>query len=135
MVHTPDLAADVAGQLWEQIAQFASYSFCRAHACVYGRIAWQTAWLKAHHPVEFYVAVFSNHMGMYPMRVHVSDAIRHGVRVFAAAREPVAVRLDDRGERGSGGRGSEVGEVPSAKCRVPNGRGREGARARGARRI
>jgi DNA polymerase III alpha subunit len=82
MVHTPGMGSETADDLWRQIAQFASYSFCRAHACVYGRIAWQTAWLKAHHPRPFYTAVFNNHQGMYPMRVHVGDAIRHGVRVL-----------------------------------------------------
>ncbi|MCG3177697.1 MAG: DNA polymerase III subunit alpha [Phycisphaerae bacterium] len=80
--HTPDLAPESADAIWEQIARFASYSFCRAHACVYGRIAWQTAWLKARHAAAFYTAVFNNHMGMYPMRVHVADAIRHGLRVL-----------------------------------------------------
>ena len=98
MKFTPDLSAESAQRIWEQIAQFASYSFCRAHACVYGRIAWQTAWLKAHCPVEFYAAVFNNHMGMYPMRVHVADAIRHGVRVLPPS-------VNEAGHWASGGGG------------------------------
>ena len=70
-----------AEQIWEQILQFAAYSFCKAHATVYARIAWQTAWLKAHHPLAFYCSLFNNHHGMYPLRVYVWDAIRHGIGV------------------------------------------------------
>lgn len=80
---TPDLSPEAASAIWDNIANFASYSFCRAHACVYGRIAWQTAFAKAHMPAAFYAAVFNNHMGMYPMRVHVGDAIRRGLRITA----------------------------------------------------
>ncbi|MCF7975361.1 MAG: PHP domain-containing protein [Phycisphaerae bacterium] len=71
-----------AEQMWEQILQFAAYSFCKAHATVYARIAWHTAWLKAHHPLAFYWALFNNHHGMYPLRVYVWDAIRHGIGVL-----------------------------------------------------
>ncbi|MCP4452110.1 MAG: hypothetical protein GY809_11660, partial [Planctomycetes bacterium] len=71
-----------AEQIWEQILQFAAYSFCKAHATVYARIAWQTAWLKAHTPLAFYCALFNNHHGMYPLRVYVWDAMRHGIGVL-----------------------------------------------------
>ena len=71
-----------AEKIWEEILRFAAYSYCKAHAAVYANIAWHTAWLKAHFPREFYCAVFNNHQGMYPMRVYVWDAIRHGLRVL-----------------------------------------------------
>ncbi len=71
-----------AEQIWEQILQFAAYSFCKAHATVYARIAWQTAWLKAHAPLAFYCALLNNHHGMYPLRVYVWDAMRHGIGVL-----------------------------------------------------
>jgi DNA polymerase III alpha subunit len=71
-----------AERIWDQILQFAAYSYCKAHATVYGRIAWQTAWLKAHYPLAFYCSLLNNHHGMYPLRVYVWDAMRHGVRVL-----------------------------------------------------
>lgn len=71
-----------AETIWEQVLKFAAYSYCKAHATVYANIAWQTAYLKAHHPQEFYVSLFNNHHGMYPLRVYVWDAIRAGVRVL-----------------------------------------------------
>jgi DNA polymerase-3 subunit alpha len=46
--------------LWELIRPFAGYSFNRAHASGYGLIAYQTAWLKAHYPVEYMAAVLTS---------------------------------------------------------------------------
>lgn len=71
-----------AEQIWEQVSKFASYSFCKAHAAVYGRLAWLTARLKAHHPREFYAAILNCHKSMYPRRVFVWDAIRHGLPIL-----------------------------------------------------
>ena len=71
-----------AEAIWEQILKFAAYSYCKAHATVYGNIAWQTAFLKAHYPREFYTSLFNNHQGMYPLRVYVWDAMRHGIRIL-----------------------------------------------------
>ncbi len=71
----------VAEALWDEILRFAAYSYCKAHATVYANIAWQTAYLKAHYPGAFYTAILNNHHGMYPLRVYVWDAIRHGVKV------------------------------------------------------
>ncbi|OPZ25166.1 MAG: DNA polymerase III subunit alpha [Lentisphaerae bacterium ADurb.BinA184] len=70
-----------AEAIWEQVSRFASYSYCKAHAAVYGRLAWLTARLKAHHPKEFYAAICNGHKSMYPLRVFVWDAIRHGIPV------------------------------------------------------
>jgi DNA polymerase-3 subunit alpha len=46
-------------------------------------IAWQTAFLKANFPQQFYTSLFNNHHGMYPLRVYVWDAIRHGVKILS----------------------------------------------------
>ena len=66
----------------EEILRFASYSYCKAHATVYAHIAWQTAFLKAHYTQAFYCSLFNNHHGMYPLRVYVWDAKRHGIDVL-----------------------------------------------------
>jgi DNA polymerase III alpha subunit len=73
---------DTAETIWEQILKFAAYSYCKAHATVYANIAWQTAFLKAHYPQEFYTSLFNNHHGMYPLRIYVWDAIRSGVKIL-----------------------------------------------------
>ena len=71
-----------AEAIWEQILRFAAYSYCKAHATVYANIAWQTAFLKAHYPLQFYTSLFNNHQGMYPLRVYVWEAIRHGIKIL-----------------------------------------------------
>ncbi len=50
----------VAERLWELILPFARYGFNKAHATAYATIAYRTAYLKAHYPVEFMAAVFAS---------------------------------------------------------------------------
>jgi DNA polymerase-3 subunit alpha len=54
------LSHDQAQTLWRLIQPFAGYSFNRAHAAGYGLVAWQTAYLKAHHPVEYMAALLTS---------------------------------------------------------------------------
>ena len=49
-----------ADHLWGLIERFADYSFNRAHAACYAYIAYQTAWLKAHYPVEYMAALLTS---------------------------------------------------------------------------
>jgi DNA polymerase-3 subunit alpha len=46
----------VANQIWDMMAKFAEYGFPKAHAAAYAIVTYQTAWLKANHPVEFFAA-------------------------------------------------------------------------------
>ncbi len=48
---------DRARAVWELIEPFAGYAFNKAHAWCYGHIAYQTAYLKSNHPVEYLTAV------------------------------------------------------------------------------
>ena len=50
----------MAGDLFEKIVPFADYGFNASHACAYGLVAYQTAYLKAHHPVEFMAAMLTS---------------------------------------------------------------------------
>jgi DNA polymerase-3 subunit alpha len=45
--------------IFDQIAKFAGYGFNKSHAAAYALIAYQTAWLKANYPVEFFAATMS----------------------------------------------------------------------------
>jgi DNA polymerase-3 subunit alpha len=45
-----------ASELFDLIDKFAGYGFNKSHAAAYALVAYQTAWLKAHHPVEFFAA-------------------------------------------------------------------------------
>jgi DNA-directed DNA polymerase III PolC len=56
------LTEDQALALWATIAEFASYSFCSAHAYSYGLISYWTSYLKTHYPAQFicsYLTVYS----------------------------------------------------------------------------
>jgi len=73
----------IAEKVFEQLAAFAAYGFCKAHAVAYAVLAYQTLWLKCHYPAEFFAAVLSNQpMGYYPPRVLVADAKRFGVEIL-----------------------------------------------------
>jgi DNA polymerase-3 subunit alpha len=50
------IPAGKANELFDLIDKFAGYGFNKSHAAAYALVAYQTAWLKAHHPVEFYAA-------------------------------------------------------------------------------
>ncbi|MCX6760697.1 MAG: DNA polymerase III subunit alpha [Candidatus Nealsonbacteria bacterium] len=50
----------IALQIWYWIEPFASYSFNRSHAAAYAMIAYQTAYLKVHFPVEFMAALLTS---------------------------------------------------------------------------
>ena len=45
-----------AAEIFDQVDRFAGYGFNKSHAAAYALIAYQTAWLKANHPVAFYAA-------------------------------------------------------------------------------
>lgn len=45
-----------ANDIWDLIFKFANYGFNKSHAVAYSLVAYQTAWLKAHYPAEFFAA-------------------------------------------------------------------------------
>ncbi len=57
------LAPGVGDKLWKLIEPFAAYGFNKAHAASYGRVAFQTAYMKANFPVEYMSAVLTADAG------------------------------------------------------------------------
>jgi error-prone DNA polymerase len=85
------VAREVADQLFAAVQGFAVYGFCRSHAAAFARTAYETAWLKLNHPVEFGCGLLNNQpMGFYHPSVLVEDLKRHGVKVL-----PVDVNRSD----------------------------------------
>ncbi|MER7810300.1 DNA polymerase III subunit alpha [Streptomyces sp900116325] len=72
----------VLDEVWEIVASFGAYGFCRAHAVAFAVPALQSAWLKAHHPAALYAGLLEHDPGMWPLRVIVADARRHNVPVL-----------------------------------------------------
>jgi len=54
-----DIARDYANELFDLIDKFAGYGFNKSHAAAYALLSYQTAWLKAHYPHEFFAASMS----------------------------------------------------------------------------
>ena len=49
-------------EVFDLMAHFAGYGFNKSHSAAYALVAYQTAWLKAHHPAAFMAAVLSSDM-------------------------------------------------------------------------
>ncbi|MDX1535944.1 MAG: DNA polymerase III subunit alpha [Candidatus Spechtbacterales bacterium] len=59
VMETSKIDQKLAEKVWDFIKPFADYGFNRAHAACYARIAYETAYLKAHYPVEFAAALLN----------------------------------------------------------------------------
>ena len=76
------VAAELAETLFDLMAKFSGYGFNKSHAAPYALIAYQTAWLKANCPVEFYAASMSLDLSNTDkLAVFYQDAKRFGVTI------------------------------------------------------
>lgn len=70
-------------QVWAEMARFAGYSFCKAHAVSYGRLAWRCVFLKARWPAAFLAALLRNDAGYFAPGVYAEEAKRLGASLVA----------------------------------------------------
>lgn len=76
------IEAPVAAAVAQDLESFGSYGFPESHAWSFALIAYATAWLKRHHPAEFFMGLLNSWpMGFYPPATLVNDARRQGVEV------------------------------------------------------
>lgn len=72
-----------ANAIYDMIVRFADYGFPRAHAAAYGVLAFQTAYLKAHYPVQFMSAMLTAVMGTHrKVAEYVLECRRTGIGVL-----------------------------------------------------
>ena len=77
-----DVPQAQSSSIFEGVAKFAGYGFNKSHAAAYALIAYQTGWLKANAPVEFYAATMSLDAGNTDkLAVYHQDARRFGVTI------------------------------------------------------
>lgn len=54
------VSSDIANKIFDQMIDFASYAFNKAHAACYAVVGYETAWLKTYYPVEFMAALLNS---------------------------------------------------------------------------
>jgi len=71
-----------AEKVFTQVIAFSEFGFPKSHAAAFGLLAYQSAWLRHYHPVEYYVGLFNNQpMGFYSLDVLSRDAQRNDVQI------------------------------------------------------
>ncbi len=73
----------VIDEMWHAIEPFAAYGFNKAHAASYGSVAYQTAWMQAHYPVQYMTAVLAAEFGdSEKVALIVSECKRMSIEVL-----------------------------------------------------
>jgi DNA polymerase-3 subunit alpha len=127
------IPAPKANEIFDLLEKFAGYGFNKSHAAAYAVVAYQTAYLKANYPVEFFCAMMTNDMadtdklGQYiaearTMGIEVlpPDVNESGVHFTPAVRKPVPPASEfvaqasslSSGIASSEGMKGETGETP-----------------------
>ncbi|HBK56652.1 MAG TPA: hypothetical protein DDZ76_10300 [Xanthomonadales bacterium] len=76
------IPAERASAIFDLMEKFAEYGFNKSHSAAYALIAYQTAWLKRHHPAEFMAATLSSDMDNTDKVVNfLEESRRLGLRV------------------------------------------------------
>ena len=77
------MKAEDATKLFEQIQNFAAYCFNRAHSSAYAFVAYQTAYLKCHYPVEYLSSLLSSVSGdQDKTQAYIEEAQKYGIKVL-----------------------------------------------------
>jgi len=72
-----------AEHIFDLMEEFAGYGFNKSHACAYALLAYQTAWLKVHYPVEFFCALLTSETGSTEKMVkYIGEARAGGIIVL-----------------------------------------------------
>lgn len=77
------IPAKLASELFDKIETFAGYGFNKSHSMAYAFVAYQTAYLKAHYPVEFMCALLTSESGnLDKVGVYVEECRRMNIDVL-----------------------------------------------------
>jgi DNA polymerase-3 subunit alpha len=77
------IQASKANQIFDLLQKFAGYGFNKSHAAAYAIVAYQTAYLKANYPVEFFCAMMTNDMGdTEKLSEYINEARKMGIEVL-----------------------------------------------------
>jgi len=111
---TNKIPAAKANQIFDLLEKFAGYGFNKSHAAAYAIVAYQTAYLKANFPVEFFCAMMTNDMAnTEKLSEYIAEAREFEIEVlgpdanesdvyFAPARDGKAIRFGMAAIKGVG---------------------------------
>jgi DNA-directed DNA polymerase III PolC len=97
-------------EVWDLVAGFRGYAFCKAHSTAYGVEAYQSAWIKLHYPAEFMAAVLTNGKGFYDPLVYILECHRLGIPLLPPS-------INEPGPQFT----VSLGGAPASRRRVPAG--------------
>jgi len=72
----------IATKVFENVANFVGYGFCRSHAAAFAKTVYQSAYLKRHYPAAFMAAFMQHRPGMYNLMTLEEEARRFGVPIL-----------------------------------------------------
>ncbi|MCV2874299.1 DNA polymerase III subunit alpha [Defluviimonas sp. WL0050] len=70
-----------AGEVFDLLEKFANYGFNKSHAAAYAVVSYQTAWLKANHPVEFMAGVMNCDIHLTDKLSIYAEEVRRGLDI------------------------------------------------------
>lgn len=76
------VASDIANSVFDKVAKFVGFGFCRSHAAAFAKTVYQSAYLKRFHPAAYMAAILEFHPGMYPKMTLEQEARRFGVPIL-----------------------------------------------------
>ena len=68
-------------EVWNLLDKFANYGFNKSHAAAYAVVSYQTAWLKATHPVEFMAGVMNCDLHLTDKLAVYAEEVRRGLEI------------------------------------------------------
>ena len=105
------IGGEVLAELWGQIQSFAGYAFCKAHSASFAQLSYQVAYLKAHHPAEFFAALVNNQGGLLR-----HGGLRGGGPALGPGDPPARRQRLGGGVRREGRASCAAGSSPCAAC-------------------
>jgi DNA polymerase-3 subunit alpha len=93
------LDRDKAGHVYELIEKFGGYGFNKSHSVAYAMIAYWTAYLKAHYPVQFMAALLTEDMGSQDKTIkNIAECKEMGISILPPDINESHVNFDVVGE-------------------------------------
>ncbi|WP_442771850.1 DNA polymerase III subunit alpha [Paenirhodobacter enshiensis] len=78
---THGIDAKKSGEVFDLLEKFANYGFNKSHAAAYAIVSYQTAWLKANHPVEFMAGVMNCDMHLTDKLANYMGEVRRALHI------------------------------------------------------